>query len=64
MQKDKGKAAIDIIELGMIFFLFFVYLMKTDAHLLRNKGLICNFNRNVQERAIFVTSSQFSKEFA
>lgn len=32
--------AIDIFELGMVFFLFYVYLMKADAHLLRDKSLI------------------------
>lgn len=40
MQKDKGKKALDIIEFGMIFF---SVLNETDANLLRDKGLICNF---------------------
>lgn len=46
------------------FLPFYVYFMKTDAHLLRNEGLICNFYRNVQKCAIFATISQFSYEFA
>lgn len=33
MQKDKGKAAIDNFDIGMIFFLIPLYLMKTDPPL-------------------------------
>lgn len=47
MQKFKGKTAIDIIELDMIYFLFYEYFMKTDGRLLRDEGILCNFNRIV-----------------
>lgn len=29
-----------------MIFPFYEYLMKTDAYLLKNKGLTCNLNRN------------------
>lgn len=38
MQKFKCKTAIDIFKLDMIFFLFYEYLKKNDAHLLRDEG--------------------------
>lgn len=36
MQKDKDSAAMDIAELGMFFSPFYMYVMKTAAHLMRN----------------------------
>lgn len=63
MKKLKGKAVIDTIKLGMICLPFYVYLMKSDAHLFRDEGLICDCNRNVKKCTIFGISSNFFRKF-